>query len=105
MKRLVMVLAVLFIASTVFAGGGANCDINKAKKVELTGKVVCSDGDCSKAVFRVADSETSYDVCLKSKAAVKKLGAEGSTVRVTGKLVNCSDSDKTELVIEDVKSI
>lgn len=108
MKRLVMILAVLFVASTVFAGGGAHCDMSKAKhakNVELTGKVVCSDGECSKAVFKVADSDKSYDVCDKSKASLKKLGAEGANVLVKGKLVNCSDSEKTELVIDEVKSI
>ena len=107
MKRLALVLAMVFVAATVYAGGGANCDMKaaKTKTVELTGKVVCADGDCEKATFRVADSDTSYDVCHKSKAALKSLGENGKVVRVKGKLVNCSDSEKTELVIDEAKSI
>lgn len=106
MKRLALVLVMLFVAATVYAGG-ANCDMKaaKTKSVELTGKVICSDGDCEKAVFRVSDSDKSYDVCHKSKAALKSLGENGAVVRVKGKLVNCSDSEKTELVIEEAKSI
>lgn len=108
MKRLVLVLALVFVAATLYAGDGAHCDMKKAhktKSVQLTGKVVCPDGDCEKAVFRVADSDESYDVCHKSKAALKDLGEKGATVRVKGKLVNCSDSEKTELMIEEAKAI
>jgi hypothetical protein len=107
MKRLIPVLAMVFLAATLYAGDGAHCDMSKhkAKNVSLTGKVVCSDGECEKAVFRVADSDESYDVCHKSKAALKDLGAKGATVQIKGKLVNCSDSEKTELMIEDAKTI
>jgi hypothetical protein len=107
MKRLALVLAMVFVAATVYAGGGANCDLKaaKTKTVELTGKVVCSDGECSKAVFRVSDSDKSYDLCDKSRASLKSLGENGKVVRVKGKLVNCSDSEKTELVIDEAKSI
>ena len=107
MKRLVLVVAMVFVAATLYAGGGAHCDMKaaKAKTVELTGKVVCSDGDCEKAVFRVSDSDQSYDVCSKSKASLKSFGANGAVVRVKGKLVNCSESEKTELVIESAKAI
>ena len=106
MKRLVLVLALVFVAATLYAGDGAHCDMNKAgKSVTLTGKVVCADGDCSKAVFRVADSDQSYDVCSKSKASLKTLGQNGANVRVKGKLVSCSESESTELMIEEAKSI
>ena len=107
MKRLILVLAMVLVAATLYAGDGAHCDMSKhkAKSVELTGKVVCSDGECGKAVFRVADSDQSYDVCHKSKATLKTLGASGDTVRIKGKLVNCSEGDKTELMIEEAKSI
>lgn len=108
MKRLALVLALVFVAATLYAGDGAHCNVNKkasTKTVELKGKVVCADGDCSKAVFRVADSDRSYDVCHKSKAALKSLGDSGNVVLVKGKLVNCSDSEATELVIEEAKSI
>ena len=108
MKRLVLVLALVFVAATLYAGDGAHCNMNKAaKKVQLTGKVVCADGDCSKAVFRVADSDKSYDVCSKSKASLKTLGQSGANVRVTGKLVSCSENEteSTELVIDEAKTI
>jgi hypothetical protein len=107
MKRLALVLALVFVAATLYAGDGAHCNVSKAstKKVELKGKVVCADGDCSKAVFRVADSDQSYDVCHKSKAALKSLGQSGNVVLVKGKLVSCSDSENTELMIEEAKSI
>jgi hypothetical protein len=107
MKRLVLVLALVFVAATLYAGDGAHCNVNKkaSKTVELTGKVVCADGECSKAVFRVADSDKSYDVCHKSKAALKSLGESGKAVLVKGKLVSCSDSENTELMIEEAKSI
>ena len=106
-KRLIPILAMMFLAATLYAGDGAHCDMSKhqAKTVELNGKVVCSDGDCEKAVFRVADSDQSYDICHKSKAALKTLGQNGTAVHVKGKLVNCSDSEKTELMIEDAKAI
>ena len=106
MKRLVLVLAVLFTAATLFAGDGKHCDMNKAaaKKVALTGTVVCSDGDCEKAVFRVANSDQTFDVCGKSKTSLKQLSADGA-VKVKGQLVNCSESDGQELVIEEAKKI
>ena len=109
MKRLVLVLAMVLVAATVYAGGdGKHCDMSKkasAKAVELTGKVVCADGECEKATFRVADSDQSYDVCHKSKASLKALGSEGKVVRVKGKLVSCSESEGTELMIESAQSI
>ena len=107
MKRLVLILAMVVLAATMYAGDGKHCDMSKhaAKNVTPTGTVVCSDGDCEKAVFRVANSDESYDVCSKSKASLKTLGANGATVRVKGKLVNCGESEKTELVIDEAKTI
>jgi RNase P/RNase MRP subunit p29 len=108
MKRLVMVLVVVFVATTLSAGGGKHCDVSKkasAKAVELTGTVVCADGDCEKATFKVADSDTTYDVCHKSKAALKTLGGEGKVVKVKGKLISCDESEGTELMIESAQRI
>ena len=108
MKRLVMIPVLVFVAATLSAGDGKHCDVNKktaAKAVELTGTVICADGDCEKATFKVADSDTTYDVCHKSKAALKTLGSEGKVVRVKGKLVSCDESEGTELFIESAKSI
>ena len=108
MKKLVLVLALVFVAATLYAGDGAHCDMKKASKakaVELTGKVVWADGDQSKAVFRVADSNKSYDVCHKSKASLKSLGKDGNIVRVKGKLVSCGEAEGQELMIESAKSI
>lgn len=108
MKRLVLVLVLVFVAATVFAGDGKHCNTDRtkaAKTVELTGKVVCADGDCSKAVFRVANSDKTYDVCSHSKASLKNLG--NATVKVKGKLMTCSESESeiTELLIDEAKSI
>ena len=105
MKRLVLVLAVLFTAAALFAGDGKHCDMKatKAKSVELTGTIVCADGDCDKAVFRVADSDQKYDVCHKSKASLKSLSQDGKAVRVKGKVVNCNDGQ--ELMIEEAKKV
>ena len=103
MKKAILVLVLVFVAATLYAGDGKSCDTNKAaKSVELTGTVVL-DGD--KAIFRVANSSDQYDICHKSKASLKKLGAEGKAVRVSGKLVNCSEGEGTELVIESAKAI
>lgn len=103
MKRLAMVLVLVFAATSLFAGG-KECNINKtaSKKVDLTGTFArVGSGDEAKTVFRVADSDRSYTVCHKSKADVAKLS--DSAVRVTGKLVSCGDSE--ELMIEEAKQI
>lgn len=107
MKRLVLVLALVLVAATVYAGDGKHCDVTKkaAKSVELIGSIVCADGDCAKATFRVANSDKSYDVCHKTKASLKALGGEGKVVQVKGKLVSCDESEGTELVIESAKSV
>jgi hypothetical protein len=106
MKRMVVLVACLVVAGAVSAGDGKSCDMKakQAKSVTLEGKVVCADGDCDKAVFRVSDRE-SYDVCHKSKASLKALGASGQAVKVTGKLVSCDEGEGQELVIETAKSI
>lgn len=109
MKKVILVLALVLIAATVSAGDGKSCDVSKAKhtakSVELTGTVVCADGDCEKATFRVANSDQQYDLCHKSKASLKSLGTSGKAVQVKGKLVNCSEGERTELVIESAKSV
>jgi hypothetical protein len=103
MKKLAMVLILVFAATSLLAGG-KECNINKtaAKKVQLTGTFAhVGSGDEAKTVFRVADSDRSYTVCHKSKADVAKLS--NSTVKVSGKLVHCGDSE--ELMIEEAKQI
>jgi hypothetical protein len=108
MKKLVLVLALVFVAATLYAGDGAHCDMkkaSKAKSVELTGKVVWADGDHSKAIFKVADSDRSYDVCSESKVSGKSLVKDGAIVRVKGKLVSCGEAEGQELMIESAKSI
>ena len=103
MKRLIVVLIVLFTAATVFAGG-KECDINKsAKKVELTGTLASvGSGDEAKTVFRVSNSDESYTVCEKTKASVLKLTNSG-TLRVKGKVVSCGEGQ--ELVIDQANKI
>lgn len=110
MKRLVLALAVLFTAATLFAGDGAHCDMKKAsaKRVELTGTLTCPDGDCDKAVFRVADSDQNYTICHKTKASIRSLGQSApASLRVKGSLASCGE-DEAEgqvLVIESAKKI
>jgi hypothetical protein len=104
MKRLAVTLIVLFLATSLFAGG-KNCDYNKnAKTVELTGTLArAADGD--QTIFRVANSSDSYVVCSGTKASLLKLGADNSTLRVKGKLVSCGESEGQELVITEAKKI
>jgi hypothetical protein len=106
MKRTILVLAVLFIATTAFAGGGAHCDMKaKAKNVELTGTLSCPDGDCEKAVFKVADSEQSYSICHKTKEAIRTLGQNAPVnLKVKGNVANC-DGEGEVLVIQSAKKI
>jgi hypothetical protein len=101
MKRLALVLVVLFTAATLFAGG-KECEMkakHAAKKVELTGTLAKGEG--THGVFR-ASSGQSYNVCEKTKAAVLKTAGDG-TVRVTGKLMSCGDGE--ELIIESAKKM
>jgi hypothetical protein len=102
MKRLAMVLIVLFTAASLFAGG-KECNTKSAKTVELTGTLASlGSGDEAKTVFRVSNSDQSYTVCEKTKASVLKLSNTG-TVQVKGKLVACGDGE--ELVIDSAKKI
>lgn len=103
MKRMILVLVVLFTASVAFAGG-KECDMKKAshKKVALTGTIAFTDGDSEKAVFKVANSDKTYDICHKSKASLTKLG-DGASVEIKGQLVSCGDGE--ELMIDEAKKI
>ena len=104
MKRLILVLVVLLAATSLFAGDGKSCDANhKAKSVSLTGTVAAGANDTT--VFRVANSDKSYTICHKSKANVAKLGAQGATLQVTGKIVSCDEAEGEELVVETVKKM
>lgn len=105
MKRIAMVLIVLFAAVSLFAGGGKECKKTDAKNVELTGTLSRSgSGDEARTVFRVADGGKSYTVCEKTKSNVLKLSNDAnSTLRVKGKVVNCGEGE--ELVIESAKKI
>ena len=94
MKRLAMVLIVLFTAASLFAGG-KECNIKNTKSVELTGTL-------AENVFRVNDSDQSYKVCEKTKQSVLKLSNSG-TLQIKGKLVSCGDGE--ELMIESAKKI
>lgn len=103
MKRLIMVLVVLFTAATLFAGG-KECDATKknVKAVSLTGTLASvGTGDEAKTVFRVSDTE-SYTVCEKTKSSVLKLTNTGK-VQVKGKLVSCGEGQ--ELMIDEAKKI
>lgn len=105
MKRTAILLIVLFVATSLFAGG-KECNLKtSAKNVELTGTLAkVGSGDELKTVFRVANSSDAYTVCHKSKASALKLGeGENTTLRVTGKLVSCEDGQS--LVIESAKKI
>ena len=102
MKRLILILIVVFAAGSLFAGEGKSCDAHKAKAVKLTG-TLSSAGDTT--VFRVANSDKSYTVCHETKASVLKLGTSGNTLKVKGKLVSCDESKGEELVITEAKKI
>src|SRR5687768_12593360 len=102
MKRIVLILVVLLVAATAFAGEGKSCDRNaKAKAVKLTGVIECVGDDCAKAQLVVDDEK--YTICEKSE--VKFASLKGAKVTVSGKLVSCGDSDGQELVIQKVSKI
>ena len=105
MKRTVLMLVVLFAATTLFAGG-KECETKHAKKsVQLTGtilKVAAEDGD--KYYFRVGNDGEKYSICDKSKVSAVKLAKEGNaTLSIKGQLVSCTDGQ--ELMIEEVKKV
>ena len=100
MKKLVILMVFLLSVGSLFAGEGKSCDKSKhaSKSVELTGKIVSVEG---KQIFRVANSDTEYSVCDKSKAKLGKVGND--TVKISGKLVSCEDGE--ELMIESAAKI
>lgn len=103
MKRLVLILIVVFTAGTLLAGEGKSCDVNKkasAKTVELTGTL--EDGG---KIFRVANSNQSYTVCHKSVSDAARLGAGGASISIKGKVVACDEADGEELVIVSAKKV
>ncbi len=102
MKRMAMVLIVLFTAASLFAGG-QECKMKgqAAKSVELNGTLTRS-GDAT--VFRVADSSQSYTVCEKTKSSILSLKDSGA-LHIKGKVVSCSEGHGEELVIESAKKI
>ena len=104
MKRMAMVLIVLFTAASLFAGG-KECQMkgHAAKSVELNGTLQGSDGS-HPAVFRVADSDQTYNVCEKTKSSILKLSNSG-TLHIKGKVVSCSESHGEELMIESAKKM
>jgi hypothetical protein len=103
MKRLVLILIVVFAAGSLLAGDGKSCDTKtSAKNVSLTGTLAATDGN---TVFRVANSDKSYTVCHKTAAKFTKLASEGAAVAITGKLVSCDEAEGQELVIESAKRI
>jgi len=103
MKRLVLILIVVFATGTMLAGEGKSCDVKKsAKTVELKGTLT-SEGE--NTVFRVANTDKSYTVCHKTAAKFTKLAKEGTTVAIKGKLVSCDEADGQELVIESAQKI
>ncbi len=107
MKKLIYLLAFVVSVGSLFAGDGKSCDMKRsAKSVELTGQILCRDGeqgeDCH-PVFRVANSDNVYPVCDASKVDVRKLLEGGQAVRIKGKLVHCTEGE--ELVIEKASKI
>jgi hypothetical protein len=105
MKRMILILIVLFTATTLFAGG-KECDMKKhaSKSVELTGTLIrTGEGDDAKTIFKVANSDQSYDVCEKTKNSILSLANEGTQLQIKGKVMNCSEGE--ELVIETAKKI
>lgn len=101
MRKIVLVVAVLLVATSAFAGG-ANCQKDAAKAVKLAGTIECTNGDCTEAQL-VADAEHTYTICENSK--VKLASLNGAKVHVSGKLVKCSEGGGEELVVESVRKI
>jgi len=97
MKRMALIAVVLFAAVSLYAGG-KECQMKNGKSVDLTGTIVRGTGEHAKTVFKVANSDQSYTVCHESKASVLKLGEDGRTLHVKGRLVSC-DEDKGEVLV------
>ena len=105
MKRMAMVLILLFTAASLFAGG-KECQMkaHAAKNVELNGTLVPGTDGSHPAVFRVANSDQTYTVCEKTKSSILKLSNSG-TLHIKGKVVSCSESNGEELVIESARKM
>jgi hypothetical protein len=102
MKRLA-VLLILVLATTSLFAGGKYCETQKAKSVSLTG-TIATNADGGK-IFRVSDSGKTLTLCHKTKADVLKLGENGATLEVKGKVVACDEAEGEELFIETAKRI
>ncbi|HVG22936.1 MAG TPA: hypothetical protein VND45_02180 [Thermoanaerobaculia bacterium] len=104
MKRvpLILMLILALTATSAFAGGKA-CEAAKAKSVSLTG-TIASDAEGHK-IFRVANSNKTLTICHQTAENLLKLGANGATVQVTGKVVSCDESAGEELVIQSAKRV
>jgi hypothetical protein len=102
MRKVILVVAVLLVAASAFAGG-ANCQKDAAKAVKLAGTIECMNGDCTEAQL-VADAERTYTICCET-SKVKLASLNGAKVRVSGKLVKCSESGVEELVVESARKI
>ena len=76
------------------------CNEHVHKTVELTGTL--EDGG---KVFRVANGGKSYTVCHKTASDVTKLGANGASIAIKGKVVSCDEADGEELVIVSAKKV
>ena len=102
MKKLMVLAIVLITAGSLYAGG-KECARLKAKSVQLTGTIACSDGstnaDCAR-VFRLTSGKE-YTICEKSKADLRAVS--GGNVRVTAKVVSCDHGE--ELLIEKATKI
>ncbi|HVE71928.1 MAG TPA: hypothetical protein VNI54_11205 [Thermoanaerobaculia bacterium] len=105
MKRLpiILVLILVFAATSAFAGGGKSCDVSKTKSVSLTG-TIATDSEGHK-VFRVADSNKTLTICHKTASSILEQGANGATIQVKGKVVSCDEAQGEELVIETAKRV
>ena len=100
LKRFAVALFVLVVATSAFAGG-KSCEMKSGKSVELNGTLL---HDHDKNIFKVADSDKTYNVCEKTKSAVLKLGTEsGTPVHVKGQVVSCDGHE--ELLIDTANKI
>ncbi len=99
MKKLILALTLTLAASTLLAGEGKSCDMqkgSKAKTLSLSGTVSCKGDDCT---FKTADAKSTYELCEMSKADLPKLSTQG-TVNIKGKVITCEGKQK--LVISQV---
>ena len=103
MKRLSLILVLIFAATTMLAGEGKSCDAHKTKSVSLTG-TIATNADGAK-IFLISDSGKSLTLCHKTKADVLALGQNGETLQVKGKVVACDEAEGEELVIESAKRV